>query len=54
MASVIVSAWLVEAKQRVIENMAPVLTASSPAFRRHPGQTIVVDGGQILRNRSKR
>jgi hypothetical protein len=36
MASVIVSAWLVEAKQRVIENMAPVLTASSPAFRRHP------------------
>ena len=26
MAAVIVSAWLVEAKQSVIENMAPVLT----------------------------
>jgi hypothetical protein len=41
MASVVVSAWMVEAKQSVIENMAPVLTASSPAFRRHPAAFLV-------------
>ena len=37
MAAVVVSAWLVEAKQSVVENMAPVLTrVFTPALRGRP------------------